>query len=61
MSKALFSKRHYEVIADIIFNLDVVTTPQEISLLFASRFKEDNALFNKEEFLEACGENDLKD
>jgi len=63
--KPMFSKRHYEKIAEILrectpepnFIMSVSATLQHEGLIkvFASEFKADNPNFKPDKFLRACG------
>ena len=51
MSK--FTRRHYEDIASLIRNLDVLARDTHIQK-YVAMFSKDNPLFDRERFLNAC-------
>lgn len=52
----MFTKRHYQVIAEVI-KAFIVNREDKIRTVdaFVKRFKKDNKNFDKEKFMKACG------
>lgn len=50
---SLFSKRHYEAIAQVIASMDEAN--DVAASTFAKAFAADNSRFNRRTFLKACG------
>lgn len=55
-NKAVFQRRHYELIAKEVAELDA-TGPmrRKIAVRFSTLFTIDNPLFQRDRFLKACG------
>ena len=51
---AKMQRQHYELVADVIANLDVnITIKKAIALKFADAFEPTNKLFKRERFIKA--------
>lgn len=51
----MFQKRHYTKMARAVVNIDIDADRETVALFLAGVFGEDNPLFNRTKFLQACG------
>lgn len=61
MSKPLFTKKHFEWIADMLTSLDdCVKDYSDLVKQFADSLQMTNPLFKKDAFIKACGIEEVK-
>ena len=48
--KPIFSKRHYEFIADVLRDLEAVSRPQDVVVKFTKALARDNPKFDADRF-----------
>ena len=56
--KALFTKKHFEAIADIIYDIKGIAPPgfqHDLATFVANKLQHTNVLFKRDMFLKACG------
>ena len=51
------TRKHFEMIANVVSSIDDIDTRKEVALNFASEFQKENPRFDIFRFIKACGVN----